>query len=467
MLHHALLDWQVRLYLLELQPPSPVYSGSSIWTQILSVLLVGLLTAFAFQLLLTNLGLAIAISLFRGQSTEQQDFSDESINKVLKEAEPENFVSGVGVMAGFGILLTVNTVLFSACFLAVKFAQLSNPTSGAIAGIVIWSAYFLLLIWISSVAVNSLIGSALETTIGGFRRLVSTIAAALRVHHDQPINEEQAKAIVRQEIESVLDPIKLQQTLFPSALALSATNGYLSTTQELWQKVESYLDTTSAKKLTPKRIERQLQKMLRDEKTLPQCDRLVLIEWLNQRQDLTDKQKQRIVNQIAETWEDYGQEIAQSESDSIEENSTLSPIQSSLLKAALSTTIEQVLANLPQILNGSDLASFALPGTGDRDNLNGSPLLENSVSSLKRDRTDEDTPSGALATYSDRFRDALGQPLESVQQAVKERINALKRQAQQQVEATRQAAATACWWLLAIALTGAISSALAGVLATR
>lgn len=466
MIYKALLHQHAWLYLAALQAFSEVRPSAFVWTQLFSLLIVGLLTAFAFQLLLTNLGLAIAISIWRIQTSSNNDSQDQ-----------ENSGSNIGVLAGSGILLTVNSVLFLASYLAVKFTQTSNLALGAIAGIIIWSAYFLLLIWISSIAADSLIGSVLSLTIGGFRRIISTIVTALRSDKDESITQEQTIAIVRQEIESSLSIEKLQQlvkeqlpTVLPAKIeALPPESNSLSTSTELWEKIQVYLDNTTLKKLTPKRIDRQLQTILenvREDVILPECDRFTLTELIARRQDLSERQKKRIVNQIEETWNDF-----LSDNSSEEKTSQLDSQLLEKTQTVYHSAIEPALAALPQILeqlevnfpNTSGLVPIVLPLALDRVRkaIDPSDLqIGENLDSLV------ENASSSLSDFNQSLQDQLTKQIVSIQKSAQEQIETLKQQTQQRIEATRKTAATALWWLFAIAFSGAISSALAGMIAT-
>jgi hypothetical protein len=460
MIYEALLHQQVWLYLLDLVAFSEVRPSAFVWTQLLSLLIVGLLTAFAFQLLLTNLGLAIAISIWRIQTSPNND-----------SQEKESSGSNIGVFAGVGILLTVNSVLFIASYLAVRFTQTSNLALGAIAGIILWSAYFIVLIWMSSIAADSLIGSVLSLVLSGFRRLFSTISTAFRNEKDEPITQEETIAIVRQEIEANLTKKKLQELVkeqLPKELpakieTLPSEVNSPFTQAEIWEKIEFYLDNTTSKKLTPKRVERQLQSILdniREDSILPECDRVTLTTLIERRQDLSDRQKKRIVNQIEETWNNFFREnSSQSYSPLLEKTQTVYDTAIEPAITILPKILEQLEAN---ITDTSGLIPIVLPLAIDRVRKTIAPgdlqigELEGIV----------ENASEGLSDFNQALQEQLTKQIVSIQKAAQERINNLKQQTQQRIEATRKAAATALWWLFAIAFTGAISSVLAGMLAT-
>jgi hypothetical protein len=135
------------------------------------------------------------------------------------------------------------------------------------------------------------------------------------------------------------------------------------------------------------------------------------------------------------------------------------------------TAIEPALTTLPKILeqleinipDTSGLVPIVLPLALDRvrkaidpselqlgQNLEG--LVENTTESL--------------SDFNQSLQEQLTKQIVSIQKSAQERIETLKQQTQQRIEATRKAAATALWWLFAIAFSGAISSAVAGMLAT-
>lgn len=107
-----------------------VFSGS----QFLVVLLAGVMMAFGFQLLLTNLSIAYLVSP-GGTDVATDDLDDSSsLGSSIRKIEAK-----VGIWA----LATVSLALLAACFLAVKLSLINSITLGAIVGVVVWSTYLL------------------------------------------------------------------------------------------------------------------------------------------------------------------------------------------------------------------------------------------------------------------------------------------------------------------------------------
>ncbi|RMG14389.1 MAG: MFS transporter, partial [Cyanobacteria bacterium J055] len=138
-----------------------VFSGP----QFFAALVAGVVLAFAFQLLLTNLGVAAGISLLGGGSSSKSSDESDSLGTAIRK---------VGFAVGLGTLVSVTIALFFACLLAVKLSLLASTSLGAIAGLVIWATYFSLLVWVSSTTVGSLIGTVVQSATSGIQALLGT-----------------------------------------------------------------------------------------------------------------------------------------------------------------------------------------------------------------------------------------------------------------------------------------------------
>lgn len=138
--------------------------------QIIVVVLAGLLFGLAFQLLLANFGIAIGLSVFNLKP--KPPTSD-------RPPEPEDASFGsaalIGVAAGLAIILSIDGVLFAACYLAVKLSQVSDPWLGAILGGLVWAVYLILLTWLSTSAVGTVADTLLGFTRAGLRRLFAAV----------------------------------------------------------------------------------------------------------------------------------------------------------------------------------------------------------------------------------------------------------------------------------------------------
>jgi nucleoid DNA-binding protein len=258
-------------------PPTDValvFSGP----QFFIALVAGVLMAFAFQFLLTNFTLAAGIT--SGENPAEPEAAQTWGGKI-REVE-----SKVGLWA----LVTVNIALFIACFLAVKLTLINSVTLGAITGVVIWSAYFLLLLWVSSTAIGSLVGSVADTASSGLQGVMGIAATALggSAVNAQVVNTVEASvAAVRRELSSAVDPTRVRDT------------------------VQDYLADLQLPKLDLKQIRNDFENLLTsselrslaDSDVLQNVNRQTFVDLISSRTDLSKQDVNRIADQLEAAWQ--------------------------------------------------------------------------------------------------------------------------------------------------------------------
>lgn len=558
----------------------------AVGSQLTAALISGLLLAFGLQFLLTNFGVAIGISLLRFRSPQSAQIPQT-------ESTPNSLLPKPSVMAGLGILSTINVVLFAACFLAVRFSQVRDPVSGAILGSVIWAAYCLILLWLSTSAATSLFSTALGFTTTGISGLITLIRTVLKPQKTVPALDEVTLAAIRQQIQLTLDQTKLQwlddnsakpprlnweavqqdlrallqqpeiqllsdqwrqldraalTELIQQRLNLSTvevnrivdvieqTGSEVNPTSgELQSQLELYLRHTAPKRLTPKRVERKLHKLMQslqvelEQQTfnLPELEVEPLKDILKRRKSLSSKQQRQILQQIQGSWYEANQMqvISAQTDDQVDDQANNQAMEPTTLEPELSPDelTPEELTESPEpssleaieVLLASLTAYFSplskLPYVSDRlkqylkdwftelwnnpsiiemlwEQMSVEQLDENKGSYLAklqpwRERlqslTEEilpdlaqvqthvsETAQSYLQAQVETAKQQISQPIEAVQHYLQSQIGGLKRETQQRLEATRQAAATAAWWLFTIVLTAVFSSMVAGALAT-
>lgn len=171
--------------------------------QFFIALIAGVVMAFAFQFLLSNFSIAAGISAGINPADTDTDGWGKKIRKI--EAK-----------VGSTTIFIVNTALFTACFLAVKLTLIHDAQLGAIAAVVIWSVYFLLLLWVSSQAIGSLAGVVGSTASTGLQGVMGMVATALsgQAASSQITNTVEASVeAVSKELRSALDSDRLRENL--------------------------------------------------------------------------------------------------------------------------------------------------------------------------------------------------------------------------------------------------------------
>ncbi|MBW4605036.1 MAG: MFS transporter [Calothrix sp. FI2-JRJ7] len=270
-----LIQIPVRGEVLTAEEASLVFSGP----KFLVALFAGILMAFAFQLLLTNLSVAIGISAIGTGSGSDSDES-ESLGSTVRKVE-----STVGLWA----LITASIALFAASFLAVKLSLIENALLGATIGVVIWSAFFTLIMWLGSNAVGSLIGSLVSTASSGMQGIMGTATAAIGANtakQQMVSTAEEITAAVRRELTSGFDADSIKNTLSSSLSSLQVPS------------------------LDVKEIRNQFDKLLKDadlgsiadSDLLKNINRQTFVDLISSRTDFSKEDINRIADQLEGAW---------------------------------------------------------------------------------------------------------------------------------------------------------------------
>jgi hypothetical protein len=247
-------------------------------------LVAGVILAFAIQLVLTNLSVAAGIS-YLGRSSDSD--SDSTHNEVGSFG---GTIRKIGTAVGAWTLVTVTIALAIASFLAVKLSLLIlSPGLGAILGLVIWGAYFLLLVWVSSTTVGSLIGNVVNTATSGLQAIMGTAATALgakAVNNQVVSTAEAAAAAVRRELGSAIDPNRIRDN------------------------IEDYLEMIRPPELDLGKIRGEFEKLLNDPQLkdiansdLRHIDKDKFINLVSERTDISKRDANRIADTLYGVWQ--------------------------------------------------------------------------------------------------------------------------------------------------------------------
>ena len=263
------------------QDASFVFNGP----QFFAALVAGVVLAFAFQLLFTNLGVAAGISMAGGSSSSSSSSShdhhdSDSLGTTIKK---------IGTAVGLGTLISVSLALFIASFLAVKLGLFVAPLSGIIVGLVIWATFFTLMVAFSSSAIGSLLGSVASTATSGVQSILGTATAAIGAGaaSKQVVNTaEAAAAAVRKELGMALDPTSMREN------------------------VEDFLQSVKPAGLDINKIAQDFERLLDDENlhkiadadSLSSVDRNTFIQLISDRSDISKRDAERIADKLDSVW---------------------------------------------------------------------------------------------------------------------------------------------------------------------
>jgi hypothetical protein len=253
--------------------PILIFSG----TNLLIALVVGVIMAFAFQLLFTNLAIAAIAS---PDVPSKENGSHENLGDSIRSVETK---------VGLGLMFSISIALFAASFLAVKLSLVGSPILGAIIGVIIWSIFFTLLSWFGSTALGSLMGSIISTATTGVQGLLGTGSAMLgaNIAKNQIVSTaEEITAAVRRELTAGFDPDSIRTTL------------------------QSSLDQVKSADLNFDELGKKFEKLLQDadlgsigdSDLLKNVNRDTLVKLVSSRTDLSKRDVNRITDQLEAAW---------------------------------------------------------------------------------------------------------------------------------------------------------------------
>ncbi len=331
-----------------------LFSGPQFFT----ALVTGVILAFAFQLLMTNLGVAIGISALGGSSDSNSSSSSSS-----------NGLRKIGIVLGLGTLISVTIALFFAALFAVKLSLFVSPMSGAIMGLVIWGTYFCLMVWVSSTTAGTLVGSVVNTATSGFQAVFGTAMAAIgaKSASQQVVRTAEAAAgAVRKELTDIVDPISVQE------------------------KVEDYIDTLRSPDLDMQQIRGEFENILNNsalltssDQPLPNLDRETIEELVSSRSDLSKKQVRQIAKELEKTWNKKLGQSSRKDSNSDVLDYLKTATRDQLLGSELSQKLDDLTSQFSQ-QSGSDSSD-----SGDTNSLKSRLMMSfNSMMGMVMGRTD-------------------------------------------------------------------------------
>lgn len=258
--------------------------------QVIIAVLSGVILAFGFQLLLTNLSMAAGVSYVAhsGSSSHSNDHSDSHSDSSSSD-DSGTSIKTIGLAFGLWTLITVSLALFFACWLAVRLNVYPDPWTGAITGLVIWALYFSLLTWFSSTAVGSLIGSVVKSATNGFQAMVGTATAAIgakSASNEIVHTAEAAAAAIRRELTTGLDTSGIQDSLQEYIAGLRSNEVDVSSIEEEFERLIRSSELANS-----------------DKDALPEVDSSLFEKLLSDRSNLSKEETKRLAKRLQSVWE--------------------------------------------------------------------------------------------------------------------------------------------------------------------
>jgi hypothetical protein len=134
--------------------------------------LAGVLLAFGFQALFTNLSLALGITA-AGDLREKMNRPPKGREK-LKNSKPLS----QRITAGFGLwsVVTASISLFFASWLAVKLSLMPVQSISIALGLVIWAGFYMLMAWLEVRSASAMVGGLTHAAGSAFRSAFGALA---------------------------------------------------------------------------------------------------------------------------------------------------------------------------------------------------------------------------------------------------------------------------------------------------
>lgn len=204
-------------------------------------LIAGVLLAIGFQVLLTTLSVASGISAI-GNIDKKSRGSKSSNQHNEKDDDDTPTIVKISSAIGIWTVITVSVSLFFASLFAVKLSLLSDNIIGVTLGLVIWAAFFTIMMYLEVKSVSSLLGGIVNTSLAGIRSTFSTVGGMLGSSKEARMKNVAKESIssIREEIADALDNSKINQ------------------------KMDEYVNKLESKQLDYKRAKEELKQLLKD-----------------------------------------------------------------------------------------------------------------------------------------------------------------------------------------------------------
>jgi hypothetical protein len=300
--------------------------------------------------------------------------------------------------------------------------------------------------------------SALGERLSHFDR--DTLVTLLTQRGD--LNEEQINQIIDSFQQTINNLVKA-----PQRLAKSASKRVI----DFEQNLENYLRNTNKEELNPEGIKRDLQLLLQSPRAgveslsdrVTKIDRSTVVALLSQREDISEDEANRIVEQIISTRDSIFEQFQQ-------------------IQKRIQSALDSVFGKIRNYLNSLERPElnyeaiqqdfsklFDDPQTGFdalRDRL--SQFDRNTLVAVISSREDiSEEQANQIVNRIESTRDRVLQRAELIQTETQKRLNEVKEKTKKQARDAKKAVAEAAWWLFGTAIASLGASALAGAIAVR
>ncbi|MEH2179521.1 MFS transporter [Nostoc sp.] len=274
------------------------------------------------------------------------------------------------------------------------------------------------------------------------------------------LSQEQVNQIIDRAQDAIGDILRA-----PRRLAKRTTQQAL----DFEANLEEYLRNTNKEELNPEGIKRDLQLLLSSPRAgignltdrAAKFDRSTIVALLSQREDISEEEANRIVDQIDSVRSSIVEQFQQ-------------------IQQRVQSVLDGVFAKVRNYLNSLDRFELNYEGIKQDfakvfdDPQAGFEALRDRLSQFDRDtlvavlssRKDiSEADANRIISQIEAARDGVLQRAERIQKETQKRLKAIQEQSKKQAEETKKTVANAAWWIFGTAITSLCASAIAGAIA--
>ncbi|MGC1471045.1 MAG: hypothetical protein WA775_00525 [Psychroserpens sp.] len=197
---------------------------TTINSQFFVAIIAGVLLALIFQIILTALSVAMGISMI---GNLKQSYVDSKVKPSSNNDNDEytfdqdynnnNGSTGVKISTAFGVwsLFTTAISLFGACALALNLSFFGSVASNITVALVIWALFFLILFYLETKIVNTVVGGLVTTATSGLKSSANLVKQLFTKSEEKKVQGTINSTIdkIRKEFDINLNTSELSVTL--------------------------------------------------------------------------------------------------------------------------------------------------------------------------------------------------------------------------------------------------------------
>ncbi|MDO6821318.1 hypothetical protein [Zobellia sp. 1_MG-2023] len=192
----------------------PIIDDITISPNYFITILSGVILALIFQFILTAVSVAAGVTSI---GNLKKSYAESKANVEEEDDDSTNMTAGVKYTSMFGIwsLITTSIALFGATALALNINVIESSASNISTALVIWGLFFLILFYLETKVVGSLLGNLVTAITSGFKSSAGAITSMFETSPYQKADNVLDHTIdkVRSEFDTGMDSDKINSVM--------------------------------------------------------------------------------------------------------------------------------------------------------------------------------------------------------------------------------------------------------------